>query len=176
MWRWRGSGGGVEQAGIRRRSRRSSIEHGIRETRWPGRFQVIPAHDWLARDSARCGAQSSGSMGPSLCPFGALRRPSADFCFRSDARQGNLRDDRDSVSAGGAGDCHAGGESAVGVTRRNSAGRESDGNGNRDWSLKSARLCSGLAHGREPGCSDRDHGVDLSGWESDAGAGRADER
>ncbi len=34
----------------------SSIERGIRETRWPGRFQVISATGWLAGDGAGCGA------------------------------------------------------------------------------------------------------------------------
>ena len=49
-----------------------SIERGIRETRWPGRFQVLACAPGLAGDRARCGAQSGGCVGATFCPFGAL--------------------------------------------------------------------------------------------------------
>ena len=49
-----------------------SIERGIRETRWPGRFQVIPASAGWPEIVLRCGAQSGGSVGPALRPFGAV--------------------------------------------------------------------------------------------------------
>ena len=49
-----------------------SIERGIRETHWPGRFQIVPASIRLARVGARCRPQSGRGMGPALCPFRAL--------------------------------------------------------------------------------------------------------
>ena len=99
-----------------------SIERGIRETRWPGRFQVIAGAAGVAGDRDRCGAQSRGRVGTAFGPFGALRRPSADFCFRRDAGQGNLRDDGDSVSTGRSSDRDQAGESAGGIAGGNSAG------------------------------------------------------
>ncbi len=44
----------------------------------------------VAGNGVRRGTQSGRSLGLALCPFGAVWRPAVDFCFWSDARQGNL--------------------------------------------------------------------------------------
>ena len=49
-----------------------SIERGIRDTHWPGPIPNLQPTQRLARNRARCGAQSGRSMGPALRPFGAI--------------------------------------------------------------------------------------------------------
>ena len=49
-----------------------TIEQGIRETQWPGRFQVVPAAGDQSRICVRCRAQSGRSLGIAVDAFGRV--------------------------------------------------------------------------------------------------------
>ena len=101
------------------------IEQGIRETHWPGRFQVLAAvsGDGSAGDGARRRAQSSGSVGLALGAVGELSRARVDVRLRGDARQGNPGDRGDPVSDRRTGSADAGQQSTRRDDQRTAAGR-----------------------------------------------------
>ena len=117
----------LNRAGFRVTAR--DIERGIRETRWPGRFQRIAATAGLAGDHPRRSPQSGGSLGAARGAFGICGRASAGAGVWRDARQGRGRDCGDPVPAGRARDRHARRQPALGQPGGDTGSRRADGGG-----------------------------------------------
>ena len=70
-----------------------SIERGIRETRWPGRFQVVPARDDAPEYVFDVAHNPAGAWALRSTLSTCYQDRRADFCVWGDARQGDCRDD-----------------------------------------------------------------------------------
>ncbi len=101
----------------------ASIERGIRETHWPGRFQVLPATDGTPEYVFDVAHNPAGAWALRSTLSAGYPGSPADVCFWRDAGQGDRRDGGDSVSAGGPGDCHPRRQSALGHVRKRFAKR-----------------------------------------------------
>ena len=144
-----------------------SIERGIRETRWPGRFQVLPARlGWpeivldVAHNPAGAWALRSALSEryddrPLIFVFGAMR----------DKAISEMTEILFPLAA--TGDCHAAGQSEGGVAGGDSAGRRPHRGGDRSGCRRrgSSGACTRCSRTWE---RDRCNGVDLPGWRSDA--------
>ena len=137
------------------------VERGIRDTHWPGRFQVIaPSAATQQREMVFDVAHNpAGAWALRSATVRNFLRPRADLCLCRDARQSSTGDVRNSFPAGGAGSGDTRGQSASSNYERIAAGGTAHGNtaARRSHGPGGAGARSRHEQARGPDCGDRIH-------------------